>query len=284
MKPSLDSVCTGGGGGFTPWMNCQDMVEASTHGGADASLLSKQLDRVLSLVDSLRTAARVRLSAISSTEEALRNLGTFSFVALHFWSEVGRHSSTIAEFLRLIKRLEELHTEVLGMISSPYLATILLLDASWRWSLYLFRCVAASVSESMDAPGCHASFLLEPILAKLEGWWYVGPILPALLADLFHKTGVRGGGGGGGGGDGSATAHKWKASTTGGGRARVRVRYFAHLPALSLRDGENSRSILAGTLPPPPYMVKLCARTSTCVGCAGRDTSGNNCMSLPPQR
>ena len=84
MKPSLDSVCTGGGGGFTPWMNCQDMVEASTHGGADASLLSKQLDRVLSLVDSLRTAARVRLSAISSTEEALRNLGTFSFVALHF--------------------------------------------------------------------------------------------------------------------------------------------------------------------------------------------------------
>ena len=82
LNPSLDPACTGGG--FTPWLTRQGLVEASTHGGADASLLSKQLDRVLSLVDSLRTAARVRLSAISSTEEALRNLGTFSFVALHF--------------------------------------------------------------------------------------------------------------------------------------------------------------------------------------------------------
>ena len=91
--------------------------------------------------DSLRTAARVRLAAIPSAEEAFRDLGTFAFVASHLFSAGGQHSSAIAELLRLIERLEELHTEVQGMISSPHLATTLLFDVSRRWSLYLNWCV-----------------------------------------------------------------------------------------------------------------------------------------------
>ena len=47
-------------------------------------------------------AARVRLSVIPSMDEALRNLSTFAFVALHLLSMSGRHSSVIADILRLV--------------------------------------------------------------------------------------------------------------------------------------------------------------------------------------
>ena len=76
--------------------------------------------------------ARVRLAVILSADKALRNLGTFAFVASHLFS-VGRcHSSAFAELIRLIERLEELHTEVQGMISSPRLATTLIYDVLGR--------------------------------------------------------------------------------------------------------------------------------------------------------
>ena len=52
-----------------PWMNCQGPFEASTNGGADASLLAQQLDRRLASADSLRMAARVRLAVIPSADE-----------------------------------------------------------------------------------------------------------------------------------------------------------------------------------------------------------------------
>ena len=158
-------------------------------------------------------AARVRLAAIPSAEEALRDLGTFAFVASHLFSVGGRHSSAVAELLRIIKRLEELHTEVQGMIPSPHLATTLLSNVLWRWSLYLNRCVAASASESLDAPGCQVPFSLEPILAELEGGRYVGTILPPALVDLVSRANGRGGGGGGGGGGGSSGG----GSSSGGG-------------------------------------------------------------------
>ena len=87
--------------------------------------------------DSLRTAARVRLAAITYAEEALRNLGTFAFVASHLFCAGGRHWSAVAELLRVIERLEELHTEVQGVISSPHLATTLIFDVSRQWILYL---------------------------------------------------------------------------------------------------------------------------------------------------
>ena len=107
----------------------------STDGGVDASLLAQQLDGRLASADSLRTAARVRLAAILSAEEALRNFGTFAFVASHLFSTGGRPSSADTEILRIIERLGELHTEVQVMISSPHLATTLLFDVSRQWSL-----------------------------------------------------------------------------------------------------------------------------------------------------
>ena len=72
MNPSLDPACAGGG--FTLWLTRQGTVEASTRGGADASLLAQQLDGRLASADSLQTAARVRLAAIPSAEEALHDL------------------------------------------------------------------------------------------------------------------------------------------------------------------------------------------------------------------
>ena len=114
----------------TPYLTRQGTVEASTCGGADASLLSQQLYGHLASAESLRTAARVRLAATLSAEEALRDLGTFDFVALHLLFAGRRHSSAAAELLHLIERLEKLHTKVQGMISSPHLAMTLLFDMS----------------------------------------------------------------------------------------------------------------------------------------------------------
>ena len=87
LNPSLDPACTRGG--FTPWLTRQGLVEASTRGCADASLLVQQLDGRLALADSLRMATRIRLAVIPSADEALCNLGTFAFVASHLFSAGG---------------------------------------------------------------------------------------------------------------------------------------------------------------------------------------------------
>ena len=172
------------------------------------------------------------------------------------------------------------------MISSPHLATTLLFNMWRRWSLYLNMCVAALASESLDAPGCQVPFLLEPILVELEGGRYVGPIHPPALGDLVSRASGRGGGGSGGrssggdggsgggvdggggngGGGGGATANKRKSSAT-GGDARVLVRYDSHLPALSLRDGESTRSILAGTVLPTLHGAVFCKNWHLCRSC-----------------
>ena len=88
-------------------------------------------------------------------------------VTLHLFSAAGRHAAAVTELLRLIKRLEELHTKVQGMITSPHLATTLLYDVLRRWSLYLNRCMTASPSEDVGAPGAMVPFLLHPILLEL---------------------------------------------------------------------------------------------------------------------
>ena len=158
------------------------------------------------------------------------------------------------------------------MISSLHLATTLIFDVSWWWSLYLNRCVAELASESLDAPGCHTPLSIEPILAEPEGIRYMGPILPASLVELFHKNG--------GGGDGGATAEKRKSSTTGGKRGCgcATMRTCLHYP---LGTG-RTRVIYWQRRYSRPYTVQFCARTGTCVGCAGRTASGNTCTSLPP--
>ena len=139
-------------------------------------------------MDSLRVATRVRLAVIPSVDKALCDLGTFDFVALHLYSAGVRHSSAVAELLNLIERLEEIHTEVQGMISSPHLTTILLYDVLRQWSQYLNRCVAASDSEVVEAPGASVPFSLEPIMVEMEGSRYIGPILLISLTELVAGT------------------------------------------------------------------------------------------------
>ena len=84
---------------------CQGTFKASTHEGADASVLAQHLDGRLASADSLWTSARFRLADILSADKALRDIGTFTFVALHIFSIGGRHSSAVVEILRLIESL-----------------------------------------------------------------------------------------------------------------------------------------------------------------------------------
>ena len=140
-------------GGVTPYLTCQVLAKASTFGGADASPLAQKLDGCLASTESLRMAARVCLAVIPSADKALHNLSTFSFVASHLFS-VGRcHLSAVTKLLRLIERLEELHTKVQGMISSTHLATTLLFYMSRRRINYLNRYVAESANEVVEVPG-----------------------------------------------------------------------------------------------------------------------------------
>ena len=67
-------------------------------------------------------AVRVRLAVILSADEALCDLGTFAFVVLHLSSAGGSHLSAVANLLQLIERLEDLQTDVQGMILSPHLS------------------------------------------------------------------------------------------------------------------------------------------------------------------
>ena len=150
-------------------MTFQGMVEAATNEGANDILLTQQLNRHLDLAESLWTAMRVHLDAIPSAEEALRDLGTFDFVALHLFSMRRRHSSAVVELLRLIDRLEELHTEVQGMISYSHLSTIIMYDVFLWWSLYLNMCVDALVLEALEYLEVNAPFSIDPILVDLEG-------------------------------------------------------------------------------------------------------------------
>ena len=195
-------------------------------------------------------SARVRLAVIPSADKALCDLGTFAFFASHFFSAGGRHSSAITNIHRLIERLEELHTEVQGMISSPHIEATLLYDVLRKCSQSFNRCMTACDSEVTEAPGASALFSIELILVDLEGGRYIEPILPVSLTELV--TGRRSAGGGspksddGSSNDGGGNRNKKplpKMDAT-GGTARVQARYDMHLPSLSLWDGENLRSIL----------------------------------------
>ena len=140
------------------------------------------------------------------------------------------------------------------MISSPHLATTLLYDVSRRWSQYLNRCVAASTSEVEEAPGASVPCSVEPILVELERGRYIVPIHPVALAYLV---------------EGRRRRLRWRQwqwrrrikkqnlvpmVAASGGSTRVRLRYDAHLPSLSLWDGEKSRSILTGVV-----LLTLCS-------------------------
>ena len=72
------------------WMTRKGTVEASTRGGADASLLSQKLDGCLASEESFPMAARLRLAATPSVEEAIHDLGKFTFFASYLFTTGGR--------------------------------------------------------------------------------------------------------------------------------------------------------------------------------------------------
>ena len=138
-----------------------------------------------------------------------------------------------------------------GIISSPHLTPKLLFNVSQQWSLYPNRYVAALASDSMDVLVPHVHLSLNPILAKLEGGRYVGPIIPKSLEYLVHETGSRGGSGGSIGGSsdsGGATSKKRKASPTGG---REDVGALRCAPALPVPLGQGELVLYPGGDGPP---------------------------------
>ena len=119
-----------------------------------------------------------------------------------------------------------------------------------------------------EAPGASVPFSLKPITVDMEGGCYIGPILPAALTDLVAGrrpaggSAPKGGGSGGDGSSGGSGGHKIKISqpmvAASRGLNQVRVGYDAHLTSLSLRYGEQTRSILMGAVLPTLCGHVLC--------------------------
>ena len=154
--------------------------------------------------------------------------------------------------------------------------------------------MTASSSEDVGSPGATVPFSLEPIFLELESGRYVEPLLLVPLEDLVSgrrggsgrvggggngggrkEYGGGGGGGSGGGGGDSEGRDRGRGRCAGRGGAdggvggavsntRVRVRYDMHLPALYFRFGENSRTILAGTVLPTVQGHVLCTNRYLC--------------------
>ena len=180
------------------------------------------------------------------------------------------------------------------MITSPHLATMLFFDVLRRWSLYLNRCMTASSSEDVGAPGSMVPFPAEPILFELEGGRYVGPLLTSTMANMVSgRRSVGGSGSGGGNGGGNAVGNGgagWCGAGAGtgvlGGAARVWVCYEEHLPDLFVQGGENLRTILEGKVLPMVQGHVLCKNWHPCRlswgDCAGRNVSVKTCTFPPP--
>ena len=126
-------------------------------------------------------------------------------------------------------------------------------------------------------------FSLEPILVYLERGHYIGPILPASLVDLIIGRRTAGGSAprGGVGGGGSNKPFPMVAAT--GGSTQVRARYDAHLPSLSLREGEQTRLILTGAVLPTLHGHVLCKNWHMCGVCWEDCERKNSHVPTPPE-
>ena len=176
-------------------------------------------------------------------------------------------------------------TEVQEIISSPHIATTLIYDVLQRWSQYLNRCVAASASKEVEAPGASVPLSLKSILFKLEGGCYIGPILPVSLADLVsgrqsagrdaHKIGSVGGGGGG------IKKQLTRLDATGDlhdcGRAMTCTCH-----SCPFRMGKTCGPFWQGGSF-PPCTVTVFSRAIIFVGCAGRTANVKTFTSPPPR-
>ena len=68
-----------------------------------------------------------------------------------------------------------------------------------------------------------------------------------------------------------------------GGLERVRVRYDAHLPSLSLWDGEQTRSILTGAVLPTLRGHVICKNWHMCGVCWEDCERKNSHVPTPPE-
>ena len=116
-------------------MTHQGTVEALNCIGLGASLLLQHMDFRMASSDYLLTNARVCLVVILFVGEVLSDLGNFAFVALHLFFAGRRYGAAVAELLRIIEMLKEIHTKAKDIITPLYLATSLLYNVSRRWSL-----------------------------------------------------------------------------------------------------------------------------------------------------
>ena len=137
--------------------------------GLDAYFLEQHKHGRLKSSDSLCTITQICMEFIPSADEALRDLGTFSFAVLHLFSAGGTHEVAITEILRLIENMEDLHTNTQGMITPLHLAKTLMIDVYRRRSLYLNRCGAASSSKDLGLPRATATFSIDSTPLKFEG-------------------------------------------------------------------------------------------------------------------
>ena len=109
----------------------------------------QHLDVRMASANSLQTATRVHLDDITSADEALLNLDIFYFIVLHLLSVGGIHAVSVMDLLHIIERLEDIQTEVQGMITLPNLTMVLLYDISRGWSTYLNICVTSSLFDDV---------------------------------------------------------------------------------------------------------------------------------------
>ena len=155
---------------------------------------------------------------------------------------------------------------------------------SQQWILYLNRCVAASATEALEAPGVNTPFFLESILVDLEGGRYVGPILPIQLTDLVSGGGRGGGGakgnGGKGGGGGGSPAKNRKTRLLGGKRG-CRCNPMCTFPTRTFGKGRTRGLSWKGRYS-SPCTDMLLVRNGICEVCTGRTVSIKTCTSLPP--
>ena len=93
----------------------------------------------------------------------------------------------------------------------------------------------------------------------------MGPLLLSSLADLVN--GIYGGGGDRSSREKGGGAGQIRDRMVSGGVTRVGVRYEAHLPALSLRDGEKPHTIIAGAFLPAVQGHVICKNWHLCGLC-----------------
>ena len=67
---------------------------------------------------------------IPATEDTLLNLVTFDLVTLRLFVAVAVYYAALMDLLYLIDSLDEFHTEVQGVITSPLISTTLLFNTS----------------------------------------------------------------------------------------------------------------------------------------------------------